>query len=241
MYTIFLFFESFQISSNVRNPYSPAMACLSIPMLTLHIHSQHLRLYLFLIWQEAIVSDLSVLLPAQPPPCQRHNSYMWHRPTYGEAHIQNTSGSLEPFCVHIAGRKQSFTSWGVHITGRNWAFSCAVEKLSRNCPGAEYQYKRGHTSNILSRIQKNYCCQHCIKIRQDITLQQGEQQWHHMARRTLGDFHINLQLPPSHIRRSQFQWGIVQEIIQQFVPTQIILFEPPGEIGTPERRVLAIK
>jgi hypothetical protein len=24
-------------------------------------------------------------------------------------------------------------------------------------------------------------------------------------------------------------------------PTQIVLFEPPGEIGTPERRVLAIK
>ncbi len=62
-----------------------------------------------------------------------------------------------------------------------------------------------------------------------------------MARRTLGDFHINLQLPLSHIRRSQFQQGIVQEIIQQFGPTQIILFEPPGEIGLPERRVLAIK
>ncbi len=57
----------------------------------------------------------------------------------------------------------------------------------------------------------------------------------------LGDFHINLQLPLSHIRQSQFQQGIVQEIIQQFGPTQIILFELPGEIGTPKRRVLAIK
>jgi hypothetical protein len=62
-----------------------------------------------------------------------------------------------------------------------------------------------------------------------------------MARQTLGDFHINLQLPLSHIRQSQFQQGIVQEIIQQFDPTQIVLFEPPGEIGLPERRVLAIK
>ncbi len=61
-----------------------------------------------------------------------------------------------------------------------------------------------------------------------------------MARQTLGDFHINLQLPLSHIRRSQFQQGIVQEIIQQFSPTQIVLFEPPGEIGMPERRVLAM-
>ncbi len=62
-----------------------------------------------------------------------------------------------------------------------------------------------------------------------------------MARQTLGDFHINLQLPLSHIQRSQFQQGIVQEIIQQFGPTQIILFEPPGEIDLPKRRVLAIK
>jgi hypothetical protein len=62
-----------------------------------------------------------------------------------------------------------------------------------------------------------------------------------MARQTLGDFHINLQSPLSHIQQSQFQQGIVQEIIQQFGPTQIVLFEPPGEIGTPERRVLAIK
>ncbi len=62
-----------------------------------------------------------------------------------------------------------------------------------------------------------------------------------MARRMLGDFCINLQLPLSHIQRSQFQQGIVQEIIQQFGPTQIVLFEPPGEIGTPKWRVLAIK
>ncbi len=62
-----------------------------------------------------------------------------------------------------------------------------------------------------------------------------------MARQTLGDFHINLLLPLSHIQQSQFQQGIVQEIIQQFGPTQIVLFEPPREIGTPERRVLAIK
>ncbi len=35
------------------------------------------------------------------------------------------------------------------------------------------------------------------------------------------------------------QQGIVQKIIQQFSPTQIVLFEPPGEIGTPEQCVLA--
>ncbi len=62
-----------------------------------------------------------------------------------------------------------------------------------------------------------------------------------MASQTLGDFHINLELPLSHIRQSQFQQGIVQEIIQQFGPAQIVLFELPGEIGTPERCVLAIK
>jgi hypothetical protein len=62
-----------------------------------------------------------------------------------------------------------------------------------------------------------------------------------MARRTLGDFHINLLPPLSHIQQSQFQQGIIQEIIQQFGPTQIVLFELPGETGTPERRVLAIK
>ncbi len=62
-----------------------------------------------------------------------------------------------------------------------------------------------------------------------------------MARQMLGDFHIILQSPLSHIRQSQFQQGIVQENIQQFGPTQIVLFEMPGEIGTPEQRVLAIK
>ncbi len=62
-----------------------------------------------------------------------------------------------------------------------------------------------------------------------------------MARPMLGDFHINLQLPLSHIQRSQFQQGIVQESIQQFGPTQIVLFEPPGEISTPKRHVLTIK
>ncbi len=62
-----------------------------------------------------------------------------------------------------------------------------------------------------------------------------------MARQTLGDFHINLQSRMSHIQQSQFQQGNIQEIIQQFGPTQIVLFEPPGEIGSPERHVLAIK
>ncbi len=62
-----------------------------------------------------------------------------------------------------------------------------------------------------------------------------------MARCMLDDFHINLQSSLSYIQQSQFQQGIVQEIIQQFSPTHIALFEPPGEIGTPERRVLAIK
>ncbi len=62
-----------------------------------------------------------------------------------------------------------------------------------------------------------------------------------MARQTLSEFHINLQLPASHIQQSQFQQGIVQEIIQQFSPTQIVLFEPLGEICTPRLRVLAIK
>jgi hypothetical protein len=62
-----------------------------------------------------------------------------------------------------------------------------------------------------------------------------------MARQTLGDFHINLLLPLSHIQQSQFQQGIIQEIIQQFGRRKIVLFEPPGEIVTPERCVLAIK
>jgi hypothetical protein len=106
-------------------------------------------------------------------------------------------------------------------------FSSAAKKLNKHYPGMEYQHKQGHTSNILCRIQKNYCCQRSIKIRHDITLQQGEQQGHQMLRQTLGDFHINLQSPPSHIQQSQFQQRIVQEIIQQFGPTQIVLFEPP--------------
>ncbi len=62
-----------------------------------------------------------------------------------------------------------------------------------------------------------------------------------MARQTLGDFHINFLPPLSHIQQSQFQQGIVQEIIQQFGPTQIVLFELLGEISTPKRCVLALK
>ncbi len=115
--------------------------------------------------------------------------------------------------VHIAGRNQSFTSWCVHVAGGNQAFTSAVEKLSRHCPATEYQHKRGHTSNISCRIHKNYRRQHWVKIHGDITLQQGEQQQPQMAQRTLGDFHINLQLPPRHIPRSQFQQEIIQEII----------------------------
>ncbi len=80
------------------------------------------------------------------------------------------------WAVHIAGRKQSFTRWGAHITGRNWAFSSAVEKLSRHCPGTEYQHKRGHTSNILCKIQKDSLCQCCIKSHWDITFQWREWQ-----------------------------------------------------------------
>ncbi len=129
----------------------------------------------------------------------------------------------------------------MHVVGGNWAFTCAVEKLSRHRPAMEYQHKRGHTSNISCGIQKNNRHQHCIKICRDMTLQQGEQQQPQMAWQTLGDFHINLQLPPSHIPWSQFQPEIVQEIIQQFGLTQIVLFKPPREIGTPERCVLAIK
>ncbi len=129
----------------------------------------------------------------------------------------------------------------MHITDRNWAFSSAVHKLSRHCPGMEYQHKWGHTGNKLCRIQRNYCCQCCIKVQRDTTLQQGEEQQPQIAQQTLGDFHINLQLPPRHIPWSQFQQEFVQEIIQQFGPTQIVLFKPPGEVGTPERCVLAIK
>jgi hypothetical protein len=62
-----------------------------------------------------------------------------------------------------------------------------------------------------------------------------------MARLTLGGFHINLQLPSNHTPQSQLQQEIDQAIIQEFGPTQIVLFEKLGEIGTPERHVLAIK
>jgi hypothetical protein len=71
----------------------------------------------------------------------------------------------------------------------------------------------------LGGIQKNYRCQHSIKICQDITLQQGEQQQPQMAQQTLGVFHINIQSPPSHIPQSQFQQDFFQEIIQQLGPT----------------------
>ncbi len=158
-----------------------------------------------------------ISLIARTGPAMPETQFLYgHRPTCGEAHIQKPSSSLEPFFwdVHIADRNQSFTRWGVQITGRNLAFFNAVEKLNRHCPGMEYQHKLGHTSNILCRIQKNYRCQSCIKICWDITLQQGEQQWHQMAQPMLGDFQINLQLPPSHVWWSQFQQGIVQEIIQ---------------------------
>ncbi len=62
-----------------------------------------------------------------------------------------------------------------------------------------------------------------------------------MAQQMLGDLCMNTQLPPSHIPQSQFQQEIVQDFIQQFGPTQIVLFKPWGEIGMPERHVLAIK
>ncbi len=62
-----------------------------------------------------------------------------------------------------------------------------------------------------------------------------------MARQTLGDFHISLQPPSSHIPHSQFQQEIVQEIIQQLGPTQIVLFEPQEEIVMLKRCVLVIK
>jgi hypothetical protein len=94
---------------------------------------------------------------------------------------------------------------------------------------------------MLCIIQKNSHCQLWNKICWDITLQQEEQQRHQVARQTLGDFHINLQSPMSHIQSSQFQQGIIQEIIQQFGPTQIVLFEPPGDICSPEQCELAIK
>ncbi len=99
----------------------------------------------------------------------------------------------------------------------------------------------GGIQAILCTIKKNYRPQRCIKICQDISWQQEERQRPQMARQTLGDFHINLQSPPSHIPWSQFQQEIVQEIVQLFGPTQIILLEPLGEINMPKRCVLAIK
>ncbi len=62
-----------------------------------------------------------------------------------------------------------------------------------------------------------------------------------MSCQLFGEFHINLQSPQSHIPQSQFQQEIVPEIIQQFGPTQILQFNPWGEIGTPEWCVLAMK
>jgi hypothetical protein len=90
-------------------------------MLTLHVHSQLLRLYQFLPWPEAIVSDLSVLLPAQPP----HARDTILVCDIDLLVVRHTSKKLLALMnhsfwgVHIAGRNQSFTSWGVHITGRN--------------------------------------------------------------------------------------------------------------------------
>ncbi len=74
-------------------------------------------------------------------------------------------------------------------------------------------------------IKKIYCHQRCIKIQQDISLHQAEGRRLQMARQMLGDFHINLQSPLSHIPQWQFQQEIVQEIIQQFGPT---LVRPSG-------------
>jgi hypothetical protein len=119
---------------------------------------------------------------------------MWHRPTCGKGQTQaHTSKKLLALLnhsfwgVHFAGRNWSFTCWGVHIAGGNWAFTSAVEKLSWNCPATEYQHKQGHTSNISCRIQKNYRHQRCVKIWQDITLQQGERRRPQMAQQTLGN------------------------------------------------------
>ncbi len=130
--------------------------------------------------------------------------------------------------VHIAGRKQSFISWGVHITGRNWAFSSAVEKLSRHCPGTEYQHKGGHTSNILCRIHKNFHCQCCIAM----TAPNGKttDRWLSYQPPIASEPYPTITVLTGNCPRN-YPTG----------PTQIVLFEPPGEISTPERRVLAIK
>ncbi len=102
-------------------------------------------------------------------------------------------------------------------------------------------------TNINSGIQAIYCAEYkknpphsaAIKFAEVSHYNKGSNngtKW-----QDKGEFHINLQLPPSHIRQPQFQQGIIQEIIQQFGPTQIVLFELPGEISLPEQHVLAIK
>ncbi len=126
--------------------------------------------------------------------------------------------------VHIADINQSFTSWSVHITGRNWAFSSAVEKSSRHCPGTEYQHKQGHTSNILCRIQKNYLCSAALKFAEISHYNKGSNNG------TNGKTIVRwLSYQPPIASEpywwSQFQQGMVQEIIQKLGPTQIVLFE----------------
>ncbi len=69
----------------------------------------------------------------------------------------------------------------------------------------------GGIQAILFGIKKNYRGQRCIKICRCISLQQGEQQRPQMVQLMLGDFHINFQLPPSHIPQSQFQQEIVKK------------------------------
>jgi hypothetical protein len=54
-----------------------------------------------------------------------------------------------------------------------------------------------------------------------------------MARQSLGDFHINLQLPLSHIQQSQFQQGIVQEIIQQLALHRLCCLNRRGRLVRP--------
>jgi hypothetical protein len=49
------------------------------------------------------------------PPRQSHKSCMWHSPTCGEAH--NTSKTLLALLIHLF--------WGVHIAGRKQSFTTA--------------------------------------------------------------------------------------------------------------------